>query len=81
MTGVWPLREAKDKLSAVIDAALEDEPQIITRRGVRTAVVLSYDYYRRLLRHQKLSEFLRVSPLAGVELDLTRDTSPIRDEP
>ena len=78
MGSVWQLQEAKNKLSEVIDAALERGPQIITRRGVETAIVLSYEDYRRmLLRQKKLSEFFRESPLSGVELDLTRDSSPL----
>ena len=28
---------------------------------------------------QKLSDFFRESPLVGVELDLTRDKTPVRD--
>jgi antitoxin Phd len=46
---------------------------------VETAVVLSYaDYQQLAARQQKLSEFFRNSPLVGVDLDLTRDTSPSR---
>jgi prevent-host-death family protein len=73
MKSIWQLREAKNKLSEVIDAALEHGPEIITRRGVDTAVVLSYEEYRKMLLNQKkLSDFFRESPLAGIELDLTR---------
>ncbi len=80
MTRVWQLQEAKNKLSEVVDEALTEGPQVITRRGVETAIVLSYDDYRRLLLHQqKLSDFFRESPLVDVELDLTRDVSPNRE--
>jgi antitoxin Phd len=78
MRHIWQLQEAKNKLSEVVEAALNDGPQVITRRGADTAVVLSYADYRRLLLSQKrLSEFFRESPLVGVELDLTRDSSPV----
>ncbi len=80
MARVWQLQEAKNKLSEVVDEALSEGPQVITRRGVETAIVLSYDDYRRLLLHQqKLSDFFRESPLADVELDLARDVSPNRE--
>ncbi len=80
MKHTWQLQEAKNKLSEVIDEALSDGPQIITRRGVETAVVLSYDDYHKLLSEQQdLFTFFRESPLVGADLDLERDKSDIRD--
>lgn len=80
MLNTWQLQEAKNKLSELVEKALSDGPQIITKRGVETAIVLSYQDYRKMVASQKkLSQFFRESPLVGVELDLTRDTSPIRD--
>ncbi len=81
MARVWQLQEAKNKLSEVIDEALKHGPQVITRRGVGTAIVLSYAEYRQMAMTQtRLSEFFRDSPLADVGLDLTRDTSVLRRE-
>ena len=78
---VWQLQEAKNKLSEVVDEAQNHGPQIITRRGVEAAIVLSYDDYRKLtLAQQQLSDFFRQSPLVGVELDLSRDVSPTRED-
>ena len=45
----WSLQDAKNKLSAVVDAAAAGTPQIVTRRGVETAVILSYDEYERII--------------------------------
>lgn len=70
----WQLQEAKNKFSEVVEHALKHGPQVITRRGVETAIVLSIQEYRQLvLRQNKLSEYFRKSPLRGVELDLKRD--------
>jgi prevent-host-death family protein len=70
----WRLREAKSRLSEVIEAAVTSGPQLIIDRDVETAVVLSYTEYQRLVAHRgKLSAFFRTSPLAGVPLDLRRD--------
>ncbi len=81
MARVWQLQEAKNKLSEVVDEALSHGPQIITKRGIETAILLSYaDYRKLLLNQQKLSDFFRESPLVGVDLDLTRDTSPSRED-
>lgn len=77
----WQLQEAKNKFSEVVDGAINEGPQVVTRRGVETAIVLSYAEYRKILAgDQKLSDFFGQSPLAGLGLDLERDKSPIRDD-
>lgn len=79
MAQIWQLQEAKNKFSQVINDALRYGPQVITKHGVETAVLLSYaDYQEITAGRQKLSDFFRNSPLTGVEIDLTRDTSSIR---
>ncbi|HEY3290844.1 MAG TPA: type II toxin-antitoxin system Phd/YefM family antitoxin [Anaerolineae bacterium] len=81
MDNIWQLQDAKNKLSEVIEAALSDGPQVITKRGVETAVVVSYIEYRKLmLKKQKLSEFFGRSPLVGSGIDLTREDSPLPDD-
>ena len=60
MTVTWPLQEAKNKLSEVIDRAAKGGPQVVTRHGKRVAVILSASAYDRLRRPRKtLFEFLR----------------------
>ena len=44
----WPLQDAKNKFSALLNAALAGEPQLVTRRGQPAVVVLSVDEYKRL---------------------------------
>lgn len=79
MNGTWQLQDAKNKLSEVIELALEQGPQLITRRGQKTAVVMSYREYAKTKKSQgRLSEFFRSSPLADIELE--RDKSLPRDE-
>jgi antitoxin Phd len=57
---------------------LKQGPQLITRHGEKTVVVLAYAEYERLRKSQgKLSEFFKASPLA--DLDLTRDKSQPRN--
>lgn len=81
MNAVWQIQDAKNKLSELITCALQQGPQLITRHGEKTAVVISYREYEKLRKsHGKLSEFFRNSPLAGIDIDLTRDKSlPRRD--
>lgn len=74
----WPLQEAREKLSQVVEEATQHGPQVITRYGAEVAVVLSVEEYRKLAgERRKLSEFFRESPLAGADLDLRRDQSMI----
>ncbi len=79
MNGTWQIQDAKNRLSEVIDRALKQGPQLITRRGEKTVVVVAYSEYEKLRKSQgKLSEFFQNSPLAG--LDLRRDKSKSREE-
>ena len=79
MQRVWQLQEAKNKLSEVVDEAIDGGPQIITRRGEEVAIVISSEHYRQLTtRHESLTAFFRASPLVGVDLDLSRDKSATR---
>jgi antitoxin Phd len=74
MNSVWQIQDAKNKLSEVITRALKQGPQLITKHGEKTVVVISYVEYEKLRKSQgKLSEFFGSSPLAGIEL--TRDKS------
>jgi len=81
MLRTWQLQEAKNKLSRVIEDAIQSGPQVITRRGTEVAIVISIEEYREMTAKKlKLSEFFAQSPLAGVDLDLSRDKSPARPD-
>jgi prevent-host-death family protein len=76
----WQLQEAKNRLSQVVDQALNDGPQTITLRGKPSAVVVSFEEYRKLtMPRTGLSQFFRQSPLSEVELDLARSTDLSRE--
>ena len=49
----WPLQDAKNKFSALVNAALGGEPQRVTRRGFPAVVVVSAEEYDRLCRLEK----------------------------
>jgi len=81
MKRIWQLQEAKNKFSEVVEEALSQGPQVVTRRGVEAVIILSYAEYRKLLSSQKkLSEFFRQSPLADTDIDLSRDRSDVRPD-
>jgi prevent-host-death family protein len=45
---VWKLHEAKARFSELIDAAEKKGPQVVTRRGVETAVLVPINEWNRL---------------------------------
>jgi prevent-host-death family protein len=70
----WQLQQAKNRFSEVVKKALRDGPQIVTKRGIETVVIMSVEEYKRLNRPQSdLAEFFRNSPLRGADLDLDRN--------
>ena len=76
----WQLQEAKARLSEVVKKAAKAGPQHITLHGEPAAVVLSAaDYQRLKKRPKRFLEFIRQSPLKGVDLDVVRDRSPARE--
>ena len=69
----WQLQDTRARLSEVVKKAAQEGPQHITLRGGPAAVVLSEADYQRLRRRpRRFLDFIRNSPLRGVELDLTR---------
>jgi prevent-host-death family protein len=64
----WSLQDAKNKFSAVVDAALQGHPQLVTRRGRDAVVVISSEDYARLRRQGRATqlnfkEYLLTMPL------------------
>jgi antitoxin Phd len=51
----WSLQDAKNKLSAVIEAAKHGQPQVVTKRGVPTAVIVSVEEFTRLRRLENMN--------------------------
>ncbi len=69
----WQLQTAKNRLSELVENALNRGPQTITRHGKATAIVLSVEDYRKILAGKSsLSRFFAKSPLRGQKLDLSR---------
>ena len=49
----WQLQDAKNRFSAVVDAAVAGDPQRVTRRGKPAVVVLAVEEYERLCHLEK----------------------------
>jgi prevent-host-death family protein len=44
----WPVQDAKARFSEFLEACIAEGPQIVTKRGVETAVLLPVNEWRRL---------------------------------
>ena len=53
MSRKWPVQDAKSKFSELLDTALAEGPQVVTKRGVEAAVLLPIEQWRRLERMTK----------------------------
>ena len=77
----WQLQDAKNKFSALVNAALAGEPQRVTRRGQPAVVVMATEDYERLCRLEKsdapsFGELLLEMPQDDQEFD--RLSAPAR---
>ncbi len=79
MNNIWQLQDAKSRFSEVVERALTQGAQIVTRRGKNAVVVMPFDEYQKLTRQgSSLTQFLLASPLTGMELSIERDNSMLR---
>jgi len=70
----WQLQEAKNKFSQVVNSAINDGPQEITKQGKKSVVILSIKDYQRLKRNKtSLKEFFQKSPLRGLSFERSKD--------
>lgn len=44
----WPVQEAKARFSEFLEKSLKDGPQIVTKRGIETAVLVPIEEWRRM---------------------------------
>jgi prevent-host-death family protein len=78
----WQLQEAKNRLSALIDAVEDGSDQIVTRHGEPVAVVVPYATWlrwqgARLGEPQTLYDAMRAAaPLGGLPDPPPRPTDP-----
>jgi antitoxin Phd len=71
---IWQLQTAKQKLSELVDRALAEGPQVISRRGRETAVVVSIADFRRLSGDDGFKAYLLGGPsLDGLDLARASD--------
>jgi antitoxin Phd len=72
------LKDAKARLSAVVDQASRGKPSIITRHGKPQAIVLGVADWERLSRVPSFGRLLMSAPLEAEE-EAERNRGPMRD--
>jgi len=78
----WKLQDAKNRLSEVIELAIKEGPQQVTKRGEPAVVIIAHAEFLKLGRRKKNRSFvalIRTSPMIGAELDLTRQRDSGRE--
>ena len=45
---IWPVQDAKARFSEFLDACISEGPQVVSRRGTETAVLVTIEEWRRL---------------------------------
>ena len=76
MTGpvrTWQLKDARANFSTLVDKAISDGPQMVTRNGKKAVVVVSMEEWMRRERcRDDLVDFFANSPLREEAIDLER---------
>ena len=64
----WPVQDAKARFSELLDACVSEGPQVVTRRGAETAVLIPIAEWKRMrdaarpsLKELLLSDFARTN--------------------
>lgn len=71
----WQVQTAKQRFSELVERAVNDGPQIVTKHGRETVVVLDIREYRRLLGvPMDFKEFLMsMPPIDDLEIERSKD--------
>ena len=74
----WKLQDAKARFSELVQRALDEGPQTVSRHGKDVVVVISAEQFDLMKRRQiSLKDLLRSAPWH--ELEIERDKSPPRE--
>ena len=77
----WQLQEAKSRFSEVVDLAINEGPQLVTRRGREAVVIVAASDYRKLSGTTESLISLLLNAPRGEPIDTERSREPVRDLP
>ena len=73
MIGSWSVQDAKARFSELLETCLKQGPQLVTKRGVETAVLVPKSEWDRLQRAARPSlKELLLAPAPRAELEEPR---------
>ncbi len=79
--GSWQVQDAKARFSEFLDATIKKGPQVVTRRGIETAVLVPIEEWNRLQRAARPGlKSLLLAPEARFE-NLLPETRNLRRRP
>ena len=79
-SNIWQLQDAKSKFSQLVESAMHNAPQIVTKHGNNAVVILSFDEYKKMIKpKQDIVSFFRNSPFHNSEVEITRNKDVPRD--
>lgn len=67
---IWPVQDAKARFSELLDTCVQQGPQMVTRRGTETAVLIPIHVWQRLQAQQPSLKALLL-------MDTERDDLPV----
>jgi antitoxin Phd len=71
----WSLQNAKARFSELVNVCRENGPQMVTRHGRDTVVVISAEEYRRrFAQRTNLKDFLLSAPRVDLSIERPKDT-------
>ena len=78
----WPVQDAKARFSELLDACINEGPQIVSRRGTETAVLVPIAEWKRLNSEARPSlKSLLLSDEARTDLNIPKRGSARRRSP
>jgi len=76
----WQLQDAKNRFSEVVENAINQGPQVVTKYGKEAVVIISIEEYRKMKEPEhSLIDFFKASPLNDLNLNLERDKEYSRE--
>ena len=68
----WKLQDAKARFGEVVDRAIHDEPQVVTRHGENAVVIVAYREFVGAEPVQDFKDFLMSIPRVGLDIKPSR---------
>lgn len=70
----WQLQDAKSKFSELVESAISKGPQFVTKRGVKTVVVISIEEFNKLKKpKESLVSFFSSVPRIDLDIERKKD--------